>query len=412
LKAKKRQDGSLKVVIVHNYYQQAGGEDQVVAAETALLQSHGHQVLSYVVHNNSLNSIWQRLMLLPDCIFSLRHYRRFLAFLAEQQPDLVHVHNYFPLLSPAIFYAAKKAGVPVVHSLHNFRAICPSATLFDGQQVNTRSISQSPFWTVRQKIYRQSYAGTFLLYLMVVLHRWLGTWQQQVDVFIALSESQRQIYRQAGWPLAKMALKPNFILPPELTSVQLTATQPQLAAGACLYVGRLAAEKGLLLLLQAWQHRQSPLYLVGSGPLQPEVQQAAALNPWIRPLGQQSASQVQVLMQQATLLLVPSIGLESFGLVVLEAFWQRLPVLVAGHGALADVVQHGQNGWHFLPGDSKDLLSQADVLLQNSSLRLQLAEAGWQSAQQHYLPEQNYQQLLAIYRQAQTVCRRSAQPCN
>lgn len=403
----------MKVVIVHNYYQQAGGEDQVVAAETALLQSHGHQVLSYVVHNDSLTSFWQRLMLLLDCIFSLRHYRRFQAFLAEQQPDLVHVHNYFPLLSPAIFYAAKKAGVPVVHSLHNFRAICPSATLFDGQQVNTRSISQSPFWTVRQKIYRRSYAGTFLLYLMVVLHRRFGTWQQQVDVFIALSESQRQIYRQAGWPVEKIALKANFILPPPApSSVQPITVPPPLPAGACLYVGRLAAEKGVLLLLQAWQHRQSPLYLVGSGPLQAEVQQAAALNPWIRPLGQQSASQVQALMQQATLLLVPSIGLESFGLVVLEAFWQRLPVLVAGHGALADLVQHGQNGWHFLPGDNKDLLSQADVLLQNSGLRQQLAEAGWQSAQQHYRPEQNYQQLMAIYRQAQAVYQRSARPCN
>ncbi len=400
----------MKVVIVHNYYQQAGGEDRVVAAETALLQSHGHQVLHYVVHNDSLTSFWQRLVLVLDCIFSLRQYRRFRAFLAEQQPDLVHVHNYFPLLSPAIFYAAKKAGVPVVHSLHNFRAICPSATLFDGRQVNTRSIRHSPFWTVRQKIYRQSYIGTLLLYLMVVFHRRFGTWQQQVDVFIALSESQRQIYRQAGWPAEKMALKANFILPPAELSETVASTQPPLAAGACLYVGRLAAEKGLLLLLQAWRQRQSPLYLVGSGPLQAEVQQAAALNPWIRPLGQQSASQVQILMQQAALLLVPSLCLESFGLVVLEAFWQRLPVLVAGHGALADLVQHGQNGWHFSPADPKDLAAQASYLLQDSSLRQQLAQAGWQSAQQHYLPEQNYQQLLAIYQQA--LAHRSATVCN
>lgn len=401
----------MKVVIVHNYYQQAGGEDQVVAAETALLQSHGHQVLSYVVHNDSLTSVWQRLMLLLDCIFSLRHYRRFQAFLAAQKPDLVHVHNYFPLLSPAIFYAAKKAGVPVVHSLHNFRAICPSATLFDGLQVNTRSIRHSPFWTVRQKIYRGSYAGTFLLYLMVVLHRRFGSWRQQVDVFIALSESQRQIYRQAGWPLEKIALKPNFTLPPrEFTAVEL-ASAPPLPMGACLYVGRLAREKGLLLLLQAWQHQQSPLYLVGTGPLQAEVQQAAAHNPWIRPLGQQSARQLQLLMQQATLLLVPSLCLESFGLVVLEAFWQRLPVLVAGHGALADLVQHAQNGWHFLPGDASDLRSQANLLLQNSELRQQLAQAGWQSAQHHYQPEQNYQQLMTIYHQAQLNSQRSSQPC-
>lgn len=399
----------MKVVIVHNYYQQAGGEDQVVAAETALLRSHGHQVLRYFVHNDGLNSVWQRLRLLVDCIFSWHHYRLFQAFLAEQRPDVVHVHNYFPLLSPAIFYAAKKAGVPVVHSLHNFRAICPSATLFDGQQVNNRSIRQSPFWTVRQKVYRQSYAATLLLYLMVVLHRRLGTWQQQVDVFIALSESQRQLYLQAGWPEAKMRLKPNFIPVPSTQDAQKEAV-PQLPAGACLYVGRLAVEKGLLVLLQAWQHCKSPLYLVGTGPLQTELQQAAAQNPLIRPLGQQSASQVQALMQQADVLLVPSLGLESFGLVVLEAFWQRLPVLVAGHGGLADLVQHGQNGWHFKPGDAKDLAAQATFLLQNIGLRQKLAQAGWQSAQQHYLPEQNYQQLLSIYQQA--IAQRSATACN
>lgn len=399
----------MKIVIVHNYYQQAGGEDQVVAAETALLRSHGHQVLSYLVHNDSLNSVWQRVCLLVDCIFSWRHYRLFQAFLAEQQPDVVHVHNYFPILSPAIFYAAKKAGVPVVHSLHNFRAICPSATLFDGQQVNTRSIRHSAFWTVRQKIYRQSYAATLLLYLMVVLHRRLGTWQQQVDVFIALSESQRQLYLQAGWPEAKMQLKPNF-MPVPTPQDALQQAVPQLPAGACLYVGRLAVEKGLLLLLQAWRHCASPLYLVGTGPLQAELQQAAAQNPLIRPLGQQSAIQVQALMQQADVLLVPSLGLESFGLVVLEAFWQRLPVLVAGHGALADLVCHGQNGWHFKPGDAEDLAAQANFLIQHKSLRQQLAQAGWQSAQQHFLPEQNYQQLLAIYQQA--IAHRSATPCN
>lgn len=399
----------MKIVIVHNYYQQAGGEDQVVAAETALLRSHGHQVLSYLVHNDSLNSVWRRVCLLVDCIFSWRHYRLFQAFLAEQQPDVVHVHNYFPILSPAIFYAAKKAGVPVVHSLHNFRAICPSATLFDGQQVNTRSIRHSAFWTVRQKIYRQSYAATLLLYLMVVLHRRLGTWQQQVDVFIALSESQRQLYLQAGWPEAKMQLKPNF-MPVPTPQDALQQAVPQLPAGACLYVGRLAVEKGLLLLLQAWRHCASPLYLVGTGPLQAELQQAAAQNPLIRPLGQQSAIQVQALMQQADVLLVPSLGLESFGLVVLEAFWQRLPVLVAGHGALADLVCHGQNGWHFKPGDAEDLAAQANFLIQHKSLRQQLAQAGWQSAQQHFLPEQNYQQLLAIYQQA--IAHRSATPCN
>ncbi len=402
----------MKVVIVHNYYQHAGGEDRVVAAESALLTAHGHQVLPYVVHNQSINSLWQKLRLWVDCIFSVQHYWRFRRFLQQQQPDVVHVHNYFPLLSPAIFYAAQHQRVAVVHSLHNFRAICPSATLFDGARVQTQSVRHSPFWTVRQKVYRQSYLATLLVYLMVVVHRRIGTWQQQVDHFIALSPSGRDLYLAAGWPAEKMTVKANFIalepLGPKLSQTLATATVAEAAmkptaaemADAVLFVGRLSPEKGVPLLLRAWSQQSTALYLVGSGPLQADVQQAAQQNALLKPLGAQSPAQVQHLMQQAALLIVPSTCLETFGLVVLEAFRHRLPVLVAAHGALSDLVQHGHNGWHFQPGDAEDLVRQANLLLQNQPLRQQLGIEGWRTEQQHFSSAQNYQQLLAIYQQA------------
>lgn len=412
----------MKVVIVHNYYQHAGGEDRVVAAESALLTAYGHQVVPYVVHNQSINSLWQKLRLWVDCIFSVQHYRRFRRFLQQQQPDVVHVHNYFPLLSPAIFYAAQHEGIAVVHSLHNFRAICPSATLFDGARVQTQSVRHSPFWAVRQKVYRQSYLATLLVYLMVVVHRRVGTWQHQVDHFIALSPSGRDLYLAAGWPAAKVSVKANFIAPveplvPTSSQTAITAPIPEATvmptaaemAGAALFVGRLSPEKGVQLLLSAWSQQASPLYLVGSGPLQADVQQAALNNPLLKPLGAQSPAQVQLLMQQASLLIVPSTCLETFGLVVLEAFRQRLPVLVAAHGALSDLVQHGHNGWHFQPADAADLGQQARFLLQDQPLRQQLGAEGWRTEQQHFDSAQNYQQLLAIYQQAISTAHAKAQ---
>jgi glycosyltransferase involved in cell wall biosynthesis len=408
----KQKGMSLKIVIVHNYYQQAGGEDRVVALESELLCKHGHQVIPYLVHNQQINSLWHKLRLMLDCIFSIQQYRRFRRFLAQEQPDVVHVHNYFPLLSPAIFYAAKHAGIAVVHSLHNFRAICPSATLFDGTQVNMQSISHSPFWAVRNKIYRQSYLGTLLVYLMVTLHRRVGTWQHQVDQFICLSASSRQLYLAAGWPTDKLAVKPNFIASivqtAEVANVQADLNDEKTIAnvkGGVLFVGRLAAEKGVPFLLQAWSQLEMPLYLVGTGPLQTQVAQAATQHRQIRPLGEQSPLGVQALMQQAALLVVPSLCIETFGLVVLEAFRQKLPVLVADHGALADLVQHGINGWVFKPADAQDFVAQVKLLMQDPALRQQLAEAGWRTVQTYYQPEQNYPQLLAIYQQAMDSAR-------
>lgn len=388
---------------MHNYYQQAGGEDRVVALETELLRSYGHQVICYSVHNQQLVSLWQKLALVFNCIFSIRHYRRFRQLLLQEQPDVVHVHNYFPMLSPAIFYAAKSAGVPVVHTLHNFRAICPSATLFDGTQVNTQSLQQSPFWTVRKKIYRQSSMATLLVYLMVIVHRRFGTWQKQVDQFITLSDTSQQLYTAAGWPTDKLVVKANFIAPlqPSLLEAENQRTENSRERKAVvLYVGRLATEKGVSLMLQAWSTLQVPLWLVGTGPLQAKVDAASRQSHVIQPFGAQPAAMVQDLMQQAALLVVPSLCIETFGLVVLEAFRQRLPVLVAGHGALADLVQHGVNGWHFKAGDPDDLVLQIERLMQDPKLRQQLGDAGWQTEQQCYQPAQNYQQLIQIYQQA------------
>ena len=420
----------VKVVVVHNYYQQAGGEDRVLAAEVALLKAHGHDVVLYTVNNDNLTSLWQKVSVAFATFFSWRHYRRFQQFLRQHQPAIVHVHNYFPQLSPAIFYAAKRMQIPVVHTLHNYRAICPSATLFDGKAVNLTSIRQGPFWAVPYRLYRQSWIGTWVLAGAIALHQRLGTWRRCVDRYIALSPSQRDLYIQAGWPADAVMLKGHFVaeatatiesesrlfasaeseclaLEPAVSVNAGSVSNGSMTTGSVLYVGRLSAEKGIEFLLQSWLHAniKTPLTVLGTGPLQERCQQLAAQCYAVTLCGAKLRAEVLQSMRQASLLVVPSLCLETFGLVVLEAFAQRLPVLVAGHGGLADLVRPEQLGWHFTAGDAADLATKVEQILAPSfaSERQRCVEQAYAFVTEQCSAESNYQQLMAIYQQAITA---------
>jgi glycosyltransferase involved in cell wall biosynthesis len=386
------QESSVKILMIHNHYQIRGGEDSVFENEFHLLNENDVQIELYVVDNSSLNGFWGKFTAFFDVVFSFKSYTAVRTKIKQCKPDIVHVHNYFPLISPAVFYACKRAGIPVVHTLHNYRAICPTALLMNNGKIEERSINQSPWWSVNQRVYRGSRVGTFVLALMVAWHKRVGTWKTKVDRFIALTQFAANKYEQAGWPKQKLVIKPNFA--PDPFSDKFKYSNDNYT----IYVGRLSEEKGIDLLLKAWNNINFKLVIIGDGPLKHMVEESD--NPNIEYLGRQDKSQVLEYVKRASFLVMASTWYEGFPMVLVEAFACGTCALVPRLGGMQEVVTEGVTGMQFEPGNVFDLEQKIKSLIQSPDKIKKMGEGARKTYESSYTPSVNYHQLINIYQQA------------
>jgi len=384
----------MRILLVHNFYQQTGGEDLVVADEARLLASRGHDVVQYSIHNDEVNSL-SRLALGHRTIWSRPAYRDVRTAIATHRPEVVHVHNTLPLLSPSVYYAANAEGVPVIQTLHNYRLMCPAAVCFRDGHVCTDCVGKSvALGAIHHACYRESRSASAAVVTMLSLHRLLGTWERKINVYIALTALARRMFIESGLAAEKLVVKPNFVDP-----------DPGLGTGGggyALFVGRLSAEKGIRTLLQAWRSvgEQIPLWVVGDGPLGPEVAAATNATRGIRWLGKRAPQDVVPLIQEATCLVFPSECYETFGRVIVEAFAAGTPVVAAGHGAAAELVADGITGVHFRPGDAGDLAAKVIHVSSHPALRERMRVAARADFENRFTADVNYRSLLAIYERA------------
>lgn len=383
--------GHPRVLLVHDHYQQPGGEDQVFAAEDRLLQTHNHVVNRYVVHNESINRR-RRLRLAKDTIWNRDVYAQLRGILTRQRPDVVHFHNTFPLVSPAAYYAARAEGVPVVQTLHNYRLICPNALLFRDGHVCEECVGKAIPWPgVIHACYRDSRLASAATAAMVTVHRLAGTWTQAVDVYIVLTEFARRKFVGAGIPASSITVKPNFLSSDPGVGDHL--------GGFALFVGRLTAEKGIVTLLNAWAELggRIPLKIVGTGPLAPLAQ---GHTPDIEWLGAQPREEVLALMKRAAVLVFPSEWYEGFPMTLIEAFATGLPVVASARGSLTEIVVDGETGYHFEPGNAIDLAAKVDRVMSHATERVELGRNGRRDFESKYTAARNYSQLIRIYEAA------------
>lgn len=384
----------MRILVVHNRYQHRGGEDECFDTETSLLRQNGNEVIEYVEHNDGLadSSAFDKACTAVRLTFDRRQYRAIRTIIREQHPDVVHVHNFFPLISPAVHYAATAEGVPVVQTLHNFRLLCPGAYMFrDGHICESCAGKLVPLSSLRYGCYRGSRAGTAAIALMSATHGALRTWHRKVSYFITPSYFARAKFIAAGLSADKLVVKPNCVYP-----------EPEHAAGRRSYaafVGRLSAEKGILTLLAAWEKLGGHLALkiIGDGPLAPEVASAAARIPGVERLGRQSLAETYKVIGGARFLVVPSESYETFGRVVIEAFAHGTPVIGSNLGGIGELITHGCTGLHFRSGDADDLLAQVQWACNNPLQLADIAHAARLEYERKYTAQQNYQQLINIY---------------
>ena len=383
----------MKVLQVHNFYQQPGGEDQVYLAEFDLLQKYGELVEQYSVHNDSINRK-SAFHVALQTIWNTHSYQQIREVISRFRPDVVHCHNTFPIVSPAAYYAAKAERVAVVQTVQNYRLICPAATLLREGRVCEDCVGHLvPYNGVLHSCYRGSRAASATVASLLTAHRVIGTWHKAVQTYVAPTEFLRSKLVEGGLPAQKVVVKPNFL-----------PADPGAGSGAgayALFVGRLSPEKGLATLLQAWRElREFPLCIAGDGPLKDFVEgEARALNN-VSVLGFQERSEIIKLIKAAALLVVPSEWYEGFPMTIIEAMGCGTPVLASDIGSLSEVVESDVNGAKFEPGNTTALAQQVRCLMSKSSKLMELRHNVRQRFTSRYSAETNYLQLRQIYEES------------
>jgi glycosyltransferase involved in cell wall biosynthesis len=390
----------VKVLMVHNVYRQPGGEDRVFDAEVALLRSYGHDVVTWVENNDQIQRPSPRLA--ATAVWSRRSSHRIRAVIRKERPEVVQLHNTFPLVSPAVYYAARAEGVPTVQTLHNYRLGCPAGVLFRDGHPCEDCLGRSFAWPgIIHGCYRDSRAATAAVASMVAIHRAIRTWSSVVDRYIAPTEFARDKVLAAGLPPSRVRVKPNFLAP-----------DPGVRTGEgeyALFVGRLSAEKGVETLLAAWRADSSlpRLVMIGDGPLAPRLTPGGG-DRRVRWLTRCSRSAVLDRMGEALVLVVPSTCYEACPLVVIEAFAVGLPVVASDHGALVEMVEEGRTGWRFTPGDPQALAAAVHRAVADPAARNGMRRAARAEYEAKYTAEINYERLMAIYAEVRGAPRDSA----
>lgn len=394
----------MKILLVHNFYGSSApsGENTAFEMEKNLLISHGHQVAIFSVSSDEIRGqgLWGLIkggLLTPWNPFSKKSFQKKVSLF---KPDIIHVHNTFPLISPSIFYAMR-SNVPIVLTLHNYRLFCSAGIpMRDGKVCIECLDRRSAMPALIHGCYRKSRLATIPLAMSITLHHALGTWLNQVDAFIAFTKFQKSILTASGLPEEKIYIKPNFY--PGESDVKLWSER----LDQIVYVGRLSPEKGLINLLKAWKIWSSQpgasapsLRIIGDGPLRHELEHMARNLP-ILFLGQLSAIETKLEISTAKLLILPSECYEGFPMVIGEAYALGTPVAASNLGPLGEIVEENISGVLFQPA-SPDSMHQVIESLWRLPKKIEaLGEGAYRKYHDLYSENKNYSRLMDIYDKA------------
>jgi glycosyltransferase involved in cell wall biosynthesis len=388
----------MKILVAHNRYHFRGGEDTVVDAEVELLRDHGHEVFVYLRDNRELSQIKPHAAAIQT-VWSQQSFNDVIELCKNFQPDVIHSHNTFPLISPSVYSVAKRWNIPLIQTLHNFRLICPQATLLRQDNPCEDCIGKLPWRAIIHRCYRGSLPQTSISVGMITLHRLLRTWTKQVTRYIVLNQMCRDKFIEGGIPFELLRIKPNFLDAP---------IEPQWNhRHGGVFIGRLSNEKGLHVLAEAVAHLPNVcIDVFGNGPLETLVKSSRGFRYW----GFQERDKLHEHLRQAAYLVVPSTGVESFGLVAIEAFACGTPVIACAHGGLREIIVHGKTGIFVEPGNPVELANAIDFAENHPDEMKVMGRAARKTYLARYTSDTNYQILMKIYQEALDSLEHSATP--
>jgi len=384
----------MNILQIHNYYLFPGGEDVVLKNEYELLTSKKHTVLQYLKNNSEIAnySSFQKGKLFFDTSYSKKSYREILELLKAEKPDVVHVHNTLPLITPAVYYACSELNIPVVQTLHNYRLLCSNAYLFRNGKVCEECLGKSLYHSVKYGCYRYSRIQTFVLARMVEKHRKLSTWNTRIDAYIALTNFSKRKFVEGGLPENKICVKPNF----HLESFEVNYN----IQNHFLFAGRLDITKGITVLIDSQRMigNEIKIYIAGDGPNKEEI--ISSQSSTFTYLGQIPNKNLVEKIKNSIALVFPSIWYEGMPMTIVEAFACGKPVIASNLGAMAEIIEDGRTGLLFKPGDSEDLAEKINWANEHKEEMRQMGINARKEYEEKYTAEKNYKILMDIYEKA------------
>ena len=383
----------MRILSLHCKYRQPGGEDAVAAAEAQLLRSRGHTVREYVASNrpSATGTSWlTTLSSLAASAWNSRVYAHIRREIRIFQPDVMHVHNFWFALSPAVFGAAADENLPAILSVHNYRLVCPGALLMRKGRPCEICVGHSPWRAVPRRCYRNSALLTALVARMISANRSANIWHGLIGRYIALTNFSRELLIAGGIPAERISVKPNGL-----------PTDPGVACGrgeGAIFVGRLATEKGIYCLAKAWEAVPHQLCVLGDGPLRRQLVSHLPEGR-ARILGHLATQDVAACIKESRLLVLPSIWYECFPRVLLEAYACGRPVVASRLGALPELIKDGETGLLFEPGNTQDLETKVNWLFNHPKECERMGRNARAEYEVKYAAAENYKMLMNIYHQ-------------
>jgi glycosyltransferase involved in cell wall biosynthesis len=380
----------MRILIIHNKYSgSVGGEDSAVLKEIELLKFYNNEVETLYFHNDDLrNSV----RLNPiNLIFNFKSYQIVNKKIKEFRPEVVHVHNFFYLASPSIFYAAKKLKVKTVLTIHNFRLICPAGFLFRDGSICELCVNCSfPYHAIKNKCFKNSVLFSFLLSITLFIHNFFGSWEK-IDKIICLTDfyKKKLLSSKLNVNERQIAIKQNFT-PNNFPYIETPSNE-----GSLLFVGRLSKEKGIDILIDLVRTKLFNIEIIGEGPLKNQIIELEKTFPNLVYHGFRDSDFIQQRMRNAKFLIFTSKWYEGMPLVILEALSFGLPVICSDIDNLNEIVQNGISGILFKNGDLNDLVKKINSI-SNEELK-GLKKESYKTYILKYSKEHNFKLLNKIY---------------
>lgn len=384
----------MKILVVHNFYRQPGGEDRVVESEADLLRSVGHDVKIYSVNSADYRS--SKLRLAGRIIWSQSDFINIGKEITVFEPDIVHVHNIFPLISVSAIISASRMGIPLIQTLHNYRPFCINGTLYRNGHICTDCLIGSSLSGIVHACYHDSLIESVGAVLSGKIQRAIG-WEKKVDLFISSSEFSKEINIQSGIPKDKIIVKPN---PSFVESDYKPREAP--AKPCFLFIGRLDKRKGILTIMEAAKQVEYDIRILGDGDLMSDMENTIREYNMknVHLLGWSSKEIVASEMREATATIVSSEFFESFGNVIVESFANGTPVITSNVGAQCRLVDDGYTGLHFEMADATDLARKMRMMASEESAWVDMSKNARNEYNERFSQQGNVDQLVKIYSQA------------
>ncbi|SDX69897.1 Glycosyltransferase involved in cell wall bisynthesis [Ruminococcaceae bacterium YAD3003] len=389
----------MKILAIHNFHRSgsASGDDQVFKSETALLEAHGNDIIRYTVSNDDFDNsgVFGKIGSVFGMLWSNKNYKAVLRIIREQKPDVVHVHTFFPLLSPSILYAAKKCNVPVVATLHDTRFVCPCATSLRGNELCNECGDGHYLRMCKYGCFKGSKLQSFIVACIFKYHRKRRSFYNQIDKYICLNDNQIKLLENIGFDRTKIVKKYNFVsdVDANISNIDIEGLPERYV----VYYGRIGEEKGIRFLMNAWDEVNIPLVVMGGGPLEDDFKQWSDSNSSVFFLGYTEHSKCLSIVRGSDFVVFPSIWYEGCSMVEIETMSLGKSIIATDLGFSEEAIIDNYNGKKFSLGDKKGFIDCVNFLWNNHSLLNEMGINARCEYEKKYAPEENYNELITIY---------------